>query len=297
MPSLPLPVLVTLVALCGVVALVAAVRRRASAEGLDGGRGPRFGNASWAALLLAVAAAALALWDSSAALLLVFALVSTVALGAFVAPGTSDAAAAPPHALGLYLCVPLQYAFVASGRYELFAVTLPLVGALALPLLALAQGEGRAFLERTAERYWIVMVCVYCVSHAPALLMLNAPNAAGLVAFLVVMTLAGQALYVLAMRLRREQTRSIRMAIGGAGGAAMMVAFGMMLAWLTPFAVPAAGAMALLIAASGALGCRVLHEMRRTHPAAVAVDRELWQSDALSFAAPVFFHAARFWLT
>jgi len=294
MHAAPLPLLVTLVALCGVVALIAAVRRPARPEGVASRRVTRFGDAPWATVVLAMAVAALALWDSRTALLLVFALVSTAALGEFLAPGASNATGSPVRVLGCYLCVPLQYAFVASGRYELFAVALPLFGALALPLLALAQDGGRAFPERIAERYWIVMVCVYCVSYAPALLTLDAPDTSGLVAFLVAMTFACQALCTVASRSRVWQLRKpATMTVAGLAGAATMAALGLMLAWLTPFSIALAVALALLIAAAGALGDSVLRATRIDG----AFAEVRWQPGALAFAAPVFFHAARAWTT
>jgi phosphatidate cytidylyltransferase len=200
----------------------------------------------------------------------------------------------------------MQYAFIAAGRHDLFTVCLPLVATLVIPLLAIAQGEKRALLERVAERYWGVTIWVYCVSHAPALLMLDLPKFAGgnagLVAFLVVLALASQWLWSLTFA-----RRGIRADGPPALSAARIVAAGLvgvlgaLLAWMTPFSPLAAGAMALLIAMPAFLGCSVLATIRHTHRPEIAA-REGNRSvpgalypDALAFAAPVFFYAVRAW--
>ena len=51
-------------------------------------------------------------------------------------------------------------------------------------------GDPNSFLERSSKIQWGLMVCVYCVSHVPALLMLQIPGYGGknarLLFFLVV---------------------------------------------------------------------------------------------------------------
>src|SRR5262245_55838616 len=94
----------------------------------------------------------------------------------------------------VYACIPLQYALVATGSYGLITLTLPLVAALAFPLVSVCAGDIRALAERSAYRYWCAMVAVYALSHAPALLMLDVPGRRGaLLVFLVALALAGGA--------------------------------------------------------------------------------------------------------
>lgn len=68
-----------------------------------------------------------------------------------------------------YLCIPLQYGFVASGAYGAMALALPLFAALALPLWSVGAGDVRALAERSARRYFAIMIAVYALSHFPAL--------------------------------------------------------------------------------------------------------------------------------
>ena len=43
----------------------------------------------------------------------------------------------------------------------------------ALPIIAALSSETTHFLERGAKVQWGLMICVYCISHVPALLMLT----------------------------------------------------------------------------------------------------------------------------
>jgi phosphatidate cytidylyltransferase len=268
------------------------------------GRAGRVGDAWW----LGLAVGAGALWLGAEAIVALFAFVSATTLANFLASGETNASGRPLHVLCCYLCVPMQYGFIAAGRHDLFAVCLPLAATLVIPLLTIAQGETRAFLERVAERYWGVTVWVYCVSHAPALLMLDLPKSAGgnagLVAFLVVLALASQWLWSLTSTrpgIRPDEVpsptllRATRIVAVGLVGV-----LGALLAWMTPFSPLAAGAMALLIAVPGFLGCSVFAAIRSYRlERAVREGSEFVPGalypDALAFAAPVFFYAVRAW--
>ena len=56
------------------------------------------------------------------------------------------------------------------------AILIPVYAFLFIPLRIALEGDTAAFLERAAKIQWGLMVCVYCVSHAPALLMLDIPG-------------------------------------------------------------------------------------------------------------------------
>src|SRR3954464_2343465 len=89
-----------------------------------------------------------------------------------------------------FIITPLQYYLVATQWYGFFSVLIPVYGFLFIPSRIAIAGDAAAFLERSAKIQWGLMVCVYCVSHAPALLMLNIPGFEGknarLLFFLVV---------------------------------------------------------------------------------------------------------------
>lgn len=231
--------------------------------------------------------AASAAWLSDFAVTAVFAVVSALALSAFFARLPRRAGDRALRA-ACYACVPVQYAFVASGSVGPFALCLPLVVALALPLLAIAARDTRDLADRIAEAGWGVLLCVYCVSHVPAVLMLDVPGFAGRVglpaAFVVIVASAG------------ELPRSARAAVRGpaaAACAALAAAIGAALYWLTPFPPLAAGALALLLALLALLGSRVMAVIapeRGGGDAAFDGRAILGRPAGIAFAAPVWFH-------
>src|SRR3954454_21788461 len=89
-----------------------------------------------------------------------------------------------------FIITPLQYYLVATQWYGFFSVLIPVYGFLFIPSRIAISGGSNAFLERSAKMQWVMMVCVYCVSHVPALLMLEIPGYLGknarLLFFLVV---------------------------------------------------------------------------------------------------------------
>jgi phosphatidate cytidylyltransferase len=56
---------------------------------------------------------------------------------------------------------------------------------LAIPVVSALADDPQRFLERNAKLQWGIMVCVYGISHVPALLLLKFPNYDGKNAFLV----------------------------------------------------------------------------------------------------------------
>src|SRR5439155_1649109 len=89
-----------------------------------------------------------------------------------------------------FIITPLQYYLVGAQWYGFFSVLIPVYGFLFIPSRIAISGDSAAFLERSSKIQWGLMVCVYCVSHVPALLMLEIPGYAGknarLLFFLVV---------------------------------------------------------------------------------------------------------------
>lgn len=77
-----------------------------------------------------------------------------------------------------FVILPLQYYFVAIGWYGMFAILIPVYAFLFVPFRNALAGDTEDFLSRTAKIQWGLMVSVYCISHAPALLMLRIPGMA-----------------------------------------------------------------------------------------------------------------------
>ena len=71
-----------------------------------------------------------------------------------------------------FVVLPAQFALVGGRYFDLFTVFIPVYVFLAIPVLSALAGDPQRFLERNAKIQWGIMVCVFGLSHAPALLLL-----------------------------------------------------------------------------------------------------------------------------
>jgi phosphatidate cytidylyltransferase len=78
-----------------------------------------------------------------------------------------------------FVITPLQYFLIGIHWYGFYSVMIPVWAFLFIPTLNAMVGDSHRFLERTATLQWGLMVCVYCVSFAPALLRLRIPGYEG----------------------------------------------------------------------------------------------------------------------
>ena len=65
---------------------------------------------------------------------------------------------------------------MATRRFDLFTVFIPVYVFLAIPVVSALAGDPQRFLERNAKLQWGIMVCIYGMSHVPALLLLEFPG-------------------------------------------------------------------------------------------------------------------------
>ena len=75
-----------------------------------------------------------------------------------------------------FIFTPLQYFLIGIHWYGMFAILIPVYAFLFVPTRLAIAGDTEAFLERAATIQWGLMICVYCLSYAPALLMLKIPG-------------------------------------------------------------------------------------------------------------------------
>ncbi len=138
-------------------------------------------------------------WVSGAAgATLLVALFSFLALREFVTLMQTRRADHRSLMLAFFVVLPVQYVLVERSSFDLFTVFIPVYVFLAIPVLSALGGDPLQFLERNAKIQWGVMVCVFGLSHAPALLLLEFPGVsdrgAFLVFFLVIVTVVAQIL-------------------------------------------------------------------------------------------------------
>jgi phosphatidate cytidylyltransferase len=87
-----------------------------------------------------------------------------------------------------FILTPLQFLLVGLnpdwfesvfgvGTYPVYSTLIPTLAFLVLPACVAASGDPKFFLERIAKLQVGLLICVYCLSYAPALLTTNLPNA------------------------------------------------------------------------------------------------------------------------
>jgi phosphatidate cytidylyltransferase len=216
--------------------------------------------------------------------------------------------------LAFFAVLPLQY-LMAGGRYfDLFTVFVPVYVFLAIPVASALAGDPERFLERNAKIQWAIMVCIYGLSHAPALLLLEFRGVQGrgafLLFFLVSVTAVAQLAQGAASRWlrRRPVARHIDRDFSYRAFAAGVLAAGLagaLLFWITPFKAGQALAMAAIAGAAGTLGEFVMKALKKDagvrwwgNTASVTGAVGLLDRIApLCFAAPVFFHSVRWYFS
>ncbi len=205
---------------------------------------------------------------------------------------------------------PLQYIFVANNYYALYSIFIPVYGFLFIPARVALAGDFKRFLERIAKIQSGLLICVYCLSFAPALLYLEVPNQgssanARLLFFFVAMALISEALqfawsqlygrHVIAPTINAARTWE-----GLVGGSASTALVGMVLHWATPYKFLWQTAfMSMVVAVMGFAGAMTMSAIKRDRGVSdygTLVEGHggvLDRIDAICFAAPVFYHVSR----
>jgi phosphatidate cytidylyltransferase len=211
-----------------------------------------------------------------------------------------------------FVVLPLQYLIVGERWFDLFTVFVPVYVFLAIPVASALAGDPQRFLERNAKIQWGIMVCVYGLSHAPALLLLEFAGYEGrgafLLLFLVVVAATAQIVQEAASRRmrRRPVARLISRDFSLRGwflGAFVAAWAGALLYWITPFKAGQALAIGFIAAGAGTLGELVMKALKRDAGVLYWGNRSsvtgavglLDRVAPLCFAAPVFFHAVRWY--
>jgi hypothetical protein len=75
--------------------------------------------------------------------------------------------------LAFFVVLPIQFWLVGTAHFDLFTVFIPVYVFFAMPVASALAGDTQRFLERNAKLQWGITVCVYGMSHVPALLLLD----------------------------------------------------------------------------------------------------------------------------
>jgi phosphatidate cytidylyltransferase len=213
-----------------------------------------------------------------------------------------------------FIFTPLQYVAVGFNNYDFYSIWIPVYAFLFIPARIALAGDFKRFLERVAKIQSGLLICVYCLSFAPALLYLDLsgtssagdPQAqARLLFFFVTMALLSEAFqfvwsqlygrHVIAPAINASRTWE-----GLVGGAASTALAGMVLWWATPYKYLWQTAfMSMLVAVMGFAGAMTMSAIKRDRGVrdyGTLVEGHggvLDRIDAICFAAPVFYHVTR----
>ena len=218
--------------------------------------------------------------------------------------------------LAFFVILPVQYWLVGTEQFKLFTVFIPVYVFLALPVASALANDPQQFLERNAKLQWGIMVCIYGMSHVPALLLLKFPGYDSqngfLMFFLVLVVQTCMLIQHLVSRRLIELgkqpsipriSRSFTWRAWWSGMVSGSV-LGALLTGITPFAAGQAFSMAFIACAAGSLGHLVMKALKRDrgipiwrgHDKSVTgAGGMLDRVDALCFAAPVFFCSVRWY--
>ena len=174
-------------------------------------------------------------------------------------------------------------------------------------MLSVSRGVTGDYLTRVAKIQWGLMLAVFCISHAPALLMLDLGGTPPvyLLFFLVTVVQMSDVLqYVFGKLFGRTKiapnVSPSKTLEGMIGGGLAATGVGAALWWITPFSPLEAAGMAAAIVVAGFFGGLVLSAVKRSLGAkdwgamieghGGALDR----MDSVTFAAPLFFHLVNY---
>ncbi len=159
------------------------------------------------------------------------------------------------------------------GRYELYSIVIPVYAFLSIPAAIAMAGDYKRFLERTAKIQSGLLICVYCLSYAPALLTLKPalreglPDSGGgaqLLFFFVLIVQLSDALQYAWSHLPSKHVivptiNTTRTWEGLLGGTASVMLIGVVLCGATPFGAAGWWMAALMSAVDLADGLRRQH--------------------------------------
>jgi phosphatidate cytidylyltransferase len=243
------------------------------------------------------------------ATVVLFAFASFFALREFITLTPTARSDYLPLLLTFFVLLPGQYILIGFEQYGTFAIFIPVYGFLLLAAAGTLASDTTQFLERTAKVQWGAMITIYCISYAPALLILQPPgyqDSSALLLFflLLVVQLSDVMQYVFGKLFGRtplapaiSPSKTVEGLIGGGLTATLI---GSALWWATPFSYWAALVISAIIVIAGVLGGLTLSAVKRGLGAkdwGVMIEGHggmLDRLDSVSFAAPVFFHITRY---
>lgn len=253
-----------------------------------------------------------AFWFDHIGVTLLFLLISFAALREFMTLVYQRRADHNAIAVCFYILLPLQYYFVLTHWYGMFAVLIPVYAFLILPIISALSGDTVGMFERAAKIQWGAMMTIFCLSHVPAIMTLNIPEFAGrnilLLMFMIIVVQSSDVLqYIFGTLWGKKKIIPAlspnKTVVGTVGGIACATILAACLYPITPFTPFQAALIGLITCIMGFFGGMVMSGIKRSYGVkdwgkminghGGMLDRV----DSICFAAPVFFHIVRYFWT
>jgi phosphatidate cytidylyltransferase len=300
----------SVLALLSAATLVGQFLKRHPDKGLDAAAVRTFNRRlrGWWILCTVLAAA---FWLGATATVVLFGFVSFWALREFITLTPTRKGDHRALFWVFFAFTPLHYLLVGLDRYDVFSVFLPVYATLFVLARVAFAGDYKRFLERTAKIQAGLVICVYCLSFAPALLHVKIPGATAaagrsenfrLLFFLILLVQFADCMqYVWSRMLGRNlvaplvsSNRTWEGLLGSATSTALLAAA---LWWAAPPFQPWQAALAgLVVATMGFAGGMTMSAIKRDRGVkdygtlVVGHGGVLDRIDSICFAAPVFYH-------
>lgn len=265
-------------------------------------------NAWWSMIIIFL----ISFWAGPTATIILFGFISLFALREFIT--LTPTRAADHYALfaAFFILIPAQYFLIGIHWYSMFTLLVPVYAFLLLPAIAVLGQDTSHFMERTAKIQWGVMICVFCISHAPALMLLDLENykdqnALLLFYLIFVVQISDVLQYVFGKIFGKHkvapQVSPSKTVEGLVGGGLTATLIGGCMFWITPFSFTQSLLMSFIIVTMGFLGGLVMSAMKRSMSAKdwgtmiKGHGGMLDRMDSICFAAPIFFHITRYFFS
>ncbi len=230
----------------------------------------------------------------------------------------------------LVVFTPLQYVLIGLGQtnwewksgktidfYGLYSIMIPVYASLFIPARIAMAGDHKRFLERSAQITAGLLICVYSLSYAPALLDLNLVRSngtpwkgseAGVLFFFILISQLSDVLQwswgqIAGKHIVAPEISNSRTWEGCIGGSLTAGLCGAALSWVTPFQIYEAAIISIIVAFLGFAGGMTMSAIKRNRGVqdygtlvmghAGVLDR----IDMLCFSAPIFYHITRFFFS
>ncbi|HET8708190.1 MAG TPA: phosphatidate cytidylyltransferase [Pseudomonadales bacterium] len=259
-----------------------------------------------------IAFLATAFWLGKITTLVLFGFASFSALREFITLTPTKPSDHQALFVAFFIIVPVQYLLIGIDWYGLFSIFIPVYAFLLLPILSARKEVVEHFLERVAKIQWGVMIAVFCISHAPALLILQIPGYENqnflLLFFLIFVVQMSDVLqYVFGKLFGKTKIAPVvspsKTWEGLMGGGLSATLLGTCMWWITPFTPWQAALISAAIVLMGFWGGLSLSAVKRSLGAkdwGVMIEGHggvMDRMDSVSFAAPIFFHITRYFFT